>query len=255
MTPLARGAEIHPGGVVGPRRRRVAVVLLADVTADAVLVPLLDRVGVPCVGPDDVDVVEPLPSQHIPGRGQDDDAPAIDGGQVVLNPAVAERVVDAVLDGLAGERRLGDVERAVRRPQAIRLAVQRQPRLGEVAQGGLGPGRLDHPAVAAALPGLVLVAVTGRAGRGADGDGLATDRAGSRADRGGPRALRPDRSWSSTARARPRRGTPVVTWAEPVKTGRILRVGGTSVNPSDPAFVIRPMTHVTDCLAHWRAED
>ena len=194
MTPLARGAEIHPGGVVGPRRRRVAVVLLADVTADAVLVPLLDRVGVLFVGPDDVDVVEPLPSQHIPGRGQDDDAPAVDGGQVVLNPAVAERVVDAVLDGLAGERRLGDVERAVRRPQAIRLAVQRQPRLREVAQGGLGPGRLDHPAVAAALPGLVLVAVTGRAGRGADGDGLAIDRAGSRADRGGPRALRPDRS-------------------------------------------------------------
>src|SRR4029078_7518215 len=51
---LARGSEVGPARGIRARRRGVVIVLAADVAADAMLVPLLDRVGVLFLGPDDV---------------------------------------------------------------------------------------------------------------------------------------------------------------------------------------------------------
>src|SRR5207302_1212743 len=72
VTPLARRAEVGPRGRVRARRGLVVVLLLADVTPDAVLVPLLDRLLVVLVGSDDLHVVEPFVPLHVPAWRQDD---------------------------------------------------------------------------------------------------------------------------------------------------------------------------------------
>ena len=63
-------------------------------TADAVLVPLLDGIPVGLFGPDDVHVVEPFLPLHVPARRQHDDPAFFDRRQVVLDAAAAERVLD-----------------------------------------------------------------------------------------------------------------------------------------------------------------
>ena len=139
MTALAGRAEVHPCGSVGAGGGRVVIVLLTDMAPDAVLVPLLDRRAGLFIRADDVHIVEPLASLYIPTRRQDDDATALDGRQVMLNATAAERVIHAMLDWRARQRRLGDVELTVCGPQAVRFSVQRQPGLREITERGRWP--------------------------------------------------------------------------------------------------------------------
>src|SRR5258706_1513558 len=124
VTPLTRRAEVGPLGRIRARRGAVVVLLLADVTAHAVLVPLLDRLLVVLVGPDDLHVVEPLVALHVPARGQDDHLAALDGGQVVLDAAAAQGVLDPVLLLLAREVRLAEEVLAVDGAGPIPVAFQ-----------------------------------------------------------------------------------------------------------------------------------
>jgi hypothetical protein len=144
------------------------VVLLADVAADAVLVPLLHRRPIVFVRTDDLHVVEPLAALDVPAGRQHDDPALVDGRQVVLNPAAAERVFDPVFPRRSGDVRLGDEVRAVGHPELERLASKRDAGLGEVALDARGVRRLDHLAVPAALPLVVDVAVARGAHRRSD---------------------------------------------------------------------------------------
>src|SRR6185295_5700821 len=60
VAPLARCAEISPLRRIVGGCRTIVVFLPADMTTDAVLVPLLYRPLVGLLGPDDVHVVEPF---------------------------------------------------------------------------------------------------------------------------------------------------------------------------------------------------
>ena len=152
VTPLARGAEVRKRGRVGVRRRLVVVVLLADVAADAVLVPLLNRCSIVLVRPDDLHVVEPGTTLDVPAWREHDDPAVLDRGQVVLDAPAAERVLDAMLARRAGDVRFGDEVDAVGHAQLKRLAPEGDPRLREIALDAGRVRRLDHLAVAAALP-------------------------------------------------------------------------------------------------------
>ena len=123
------------------------------------------------IRPDDVHVVEPLSTLDVPRRRQHDDAPAVDGGEVVLDAAAAQRVLDAVLDGLSGQRRFGDEELPVLGAKTIGPAVEREPRLREIAKRGRGLRRLNHAAVPATRPVLVHLLVAHGARGCADGSG------------------------------------------------------------------------------------
>src|SRR3954453_22328961 len=103
VTPFARGPEIAEGGVVLAGVGPVVVVLFADVAADTVLVPLLHRVVMVFVRPDDVHVVHPLAAQHVPGRWQDDDFSLFNRREVMLNAAAAKRVLNRILLLAAGD--------------------------------------------------------------------------------------------------------------------------------------------------------
>src|SRR6185295_13270469 len=131
--------------------RLIVIVLLADVAADAVLVPLLHRRPIVFVGADDLHVVEPGAPLDVPAGRQHDDPAVLDRGQVVLDAPAAEREVDAMLARRAGDVRLGDEVRAAGGAQLKRLPAQRDPRLRKIALDAGGVRRLDHLAVAAAL--------------------------------------------------------------------------------------------------------
>ena len=66
----------------------------------------------------DVEVVEPALSRDVPTRRQDNDLAIGKRGEVMLDTAIAQRIIDAVLLGLAGEIAFGDVKDAVALAQA-----------------------------------------------------------------------------------------------------------------------------------------
>ena len=190
MAPLARGAEITPGRRIVAGRRTVVDLLLADVTADAVLVPLLKGLLVVFVRPDDVHVVQPFPALHIPGRRQDDDHALLDCRQVVLDAAAAERVLDAMLLLFAGQRR-GDEVLAVGGAQREAGAVQRDAAFRKITFDAGRCGRLQHLAVPPVLPGLVDLLVARCTGLRADKRAGRFGRHGCRLDRADARVRRP----------------------------------------------------------------
>src|SRR3954470_11908777 len=149
-------------------RGRVVIVLLADVAPDAVPVPLLDDfVGV-FVGPDDLDVVEPLLALYVPARWQHDDPAVLERGEVMLDAPAAERIVDAPRRFLARQERLGDEVFAVGDAEPVTPSVQRQGASREVPLDAGRRRRLEHLAVPAGLPRGVDLRVARRARLGAD---------------------------------------------------------------------------------------
>src|SRR5712671_1286655 len=98
----------------------------ADVTTDAVLVPLLNRRSRAPGRADDVHVVEPLAPLNVPAWRQHDDPSLFDCCQIVLNAPAAERVFDAMLLEPARQVRFADKELAARAPAELEAAaVQR----------------------------------------------------------------------------------------------------------------------------------
>src|SRR3954452_10557038 len=125
VAPLAGRSEVSPLGRIGLRSRLVVIVLLADVAPETVLVPLLDGGLIVFVGADDFHVVEPGPPLDVPAGREHDDAALFDRGQVMLNAAAAERVLDAVFPRTTGDVRLGDEVRAVVHSQLELMTAKR----------------------------------------------------------------------------------------------------------------------------------
>src|SRR5581483_8730030 len=97
---------------------------------------------------------EPVFAEDVPGGRQDDDASVVKGGEVVLDAAVAQGVLDAVLLRLAGEVRLGDEVGAVLDTEFVDEAAQGDGAAGEIAGDAGCGGGLDHLAVAGGGPGV-----------------------------------------------------------------------------------------------------
>ena len=167
VTALARCPEIDPLRRIGAGVRPVVVLLLADVTTETVLVPLLDDAMVVFVGADDLEIVEPLAARDIPAGREQHHPAAIDRRDVVLNPPAAERELDAVLMLAASDVRLGDEVTAVGGAQPVGLPAKRNG-TREIALDTLQRCRLQHLAVTAALPRVVHGGVAGCAHLGAD---------------------------------------------------------------------------------------
>src|SRR5438552_16634732 len=168
VTALARCPEIRPFRVIRARRWVVAVVLTADMTADAVPVPLLHDLPVVFVRTDDFHIVEPLLPLNVPARRQHDDPALVGCGQVMLDTPAPQGVVDAVFLFLAGEDRFRDEVLAVADAQPVRAAAERDAALREVPFDGCGIGWLQHLAVPPAGPLVVNRRVAARARPRAD---------------------------------------------------------------------------------------
>jgi hypothetical protein len=178
---FAVGAEIEPGGFVFGGGGVKVFLLLADVAGETVLVPDLDHGFAGFVGVADVEIVEPLFALNVPARGKYDDASAGKCGQVMLDAAVAERVIDSVLLGLAGEIGLCNVEGVIPAGEAVQGASELYRSVGEVALDADGSGGLHHFAMAGAGPLGMSGGVTGGASGGAYvGDGGCAYRPGKR---------------------------------------------------------------------------
>ncbi len=61
----------------------------------------------------DVEVMEPLFADHVPTWWQHDDPAVIEFRKIVLNAAIAESVIDAMLLRFAGQVRICDIENTV----------------------------------------------------------------------------------------------------------------------------------------------
>src|SRR5258707_1079362 len=144
VTALAVGAEILPGGLVLVFGGVVALLLTADVAGETVLVPDLHQDLAGLVGVGDVEVVEPLLAEHVPAWREHDYASGGEGGQVMLNAAVAERVIHTVLFGFAGEGGFGDVVDSVTLAQGVRRAAELEFAEGEIAFDAGFVGGLHH---------------------------------------------------------------------------------------------------------------
>ena len=95
----------------------------------------------------------------------------LDGGQIVLDAAAAQGVLDPVLLFLAREVRLADEVLAVGGAQPISTAFQRDVG-GEISENAARRRRLQHLAVPAAGPVGVDLPMTGGARLGADKRGF-----------------------------------------------------------------------------------
>ena len=124
VTALAVGAEILPRGLVFVLGGVVALLLPAHVAGETVLVPDLDEHFAGFVGIGDIEVVEPLLAEDVPAGREHDYAAGGEGGEVVLDAAVAEGVIDAVFLGLAGEGGFGDVVDSVALAQGVGRAAE-----------------------------------------------------------------------------------------------------------------------------------
>ena len=135
---LAGDPEVEPGGVVTVFTRTEALHLVAHVAAETVLVPQLDRDdSLLLIRRRDLEVVKPLAPQDVPGRRQHDDPPVVERGEVVLDPPVAERVVDPVPLRRPGEEALGDEVLAVLHLEPVFVASEVHFPGVEVAAGPL----------------------------------------------------------------------------------------------------------------------
>ncbi len=121
---FAVGAEIEPRGFILVLLDVEIFLLLTDMAGKALLVPDLDLHAFHFVRIGDVEIVEPAFSRDIPARRQHDDFAVRKSGEVMLDASIAERVIDAVLLGLAGEIAFGDIEDAVALAQPVIYAAQ-----------------------------------------------------------------------------------------------------------------------------------
>ena len=166
---LAGGAEVQPGGVVAVFARPEALYLVADVAAEAVLVPKLHRDDpLALVRSRDLEVMEPLAPEDVPGRGQHDDPAVLKRRQVVLDAPVPQGVVHLVLHRFAGEEGLGDEVPGPDPPDPVVLAAEGESLLREVAPYLARAGRLHHLRVAGGDPVLVRLFMTEDALTGPD---------------------------------------------------------------------------------------
>jgi hypothetical protein len=106
----------------------------------------------------DIEVVKPVFAQHIPRGRQHDDAAVGERGEVMLNAAISERILDAMLLRLAGEVRFRDVEGAGLRSKAVHAAAQGDRAAAEIAHHPGSGGGLHHLAVARCRPGVAALA-------------------------------------------------------------------------------------------------
>ena len=185
---LAVDAEILPRGLVLHLIGVEVFLFLADVARVAVLIPELDFDLAALVRVPDIEVVEPLPPQDVPAGRQNQDAAVGQRGQVVLDTAIAQRVIDAVFDGVAGQVRLADVVNAVAGCERIFLAAQNHLAAREIAADTQFRRGLHHFAVARALPVPLDFGMALRAGRrtGVGGVGRVSDVGGEQQERQDP---------------------------------------------------------------------
>jgi hypothetical protein len=127
MASLAIGPKVEPRRLIQIFFGVEVLHFEADVTGVAVLVPHLHRHSADLVGIANVERMEPLLAEHVPGGRQHHDLAAGKRGQVMLDASVPQRVIHAVFLLLAGEIRLGDIKGAVALAQAIGCASQLYP--------------------------------------------------------------------------------------------------------------------------------
>jgi hypothetical protein len=120
------------------------------------------------VGIGDVEVVEPLLAENVPAGGQHDDPSRGSGGEVVLDAAIAERVIHAVLLRLAADRGFRNVICAVGLAQDVRRPPQLELAAREVAFHAGSGGRLDHFAMPRSGPFAVNFGMASGTGRSSD---------------------------------------------------------------------------------------
>src|SRR5579862_1162572 len=152
VTAFAVGAEVGPGSLVLNGLRVEVLLFLADVAGKAVFVPQLLLFLAALVGIADIEVVEPLFPEDIPTRRQHDDAAIRQGGQVMLDAAVSERVIDTVFDRLAGQIRFGNVINAGAQAQSVAETAEGDPAAREIALDCGSDSGLEHFAVAGVGP-------------------------------------------------------------------------------------------------------
>ncbi len=114
----------------------------------------------------DIQVVEPLLAHNVPTRRKHNHPAIGQRGQVKLDAAVAQGVLDAMLHGLAGKIRFGDVESALALAQGIRLIAEGYRAAGKIPLHARRGGRLHHFAMPRMRPFAMNFRMAFRAGCG-----------------------------------------------------------------------------------------